>query len=350
MATINDVAKRAGVSKSSVSRVLNRNFEYMSEDTKNKILKAVEELNYSPNSVAQSLKKKTTQTIGIILSDISNPFWSEVLKGVQDECMRNGYGLMVSSSGEKPDVEKENILTLKNKQVDGLIVNTTGRNSDFFNGLIEEKYPFIFLDRSTKEIKTDTVIVDNILGSRRSVQYLIDQGHKRIGILLYPTENKSPRIDRLEGYKQALIENNLPIGEELIKICKQESGSGIKATEELLALSNRVTAVFSTNTLLNLEILIGARRSGLKVPKDLSVIGYDDYPWVPLLDPPLSTVAQPAFEMGVKATALLINRMKRKRQQKPKIIQLEPEFIIRDSCSPPKGYQVKEVSSNKRQK
>ncbi|WP_158736809.1 LacI family DNA-binding transcriptional regulator [Alteribacillus sp. YIM 98480] len=336
MATINDVAKKAGVSKSSVSRVLNGNFEYMAEGTKTKILHAMEELNYTPNSVAQSLKKKSTETIGIIISDISNPFWSEVLKGVQSECTRSGYTLMVSSSEEKAEKEEENVLTLKNKQVDGLIVNTTGKNNGLFDHLVKEKYPFVFLDRFTEELKADTVIVNNILGAKRSTQYLIDQGHKRIGILLYPIENRSPRIDRLEGYKQALQENGLPVDDELIKVCDTTKDSGIKATQELLELSDPATAIFSTNTILNLEALSGAKKEGCHVPEDISVIGYDDYPWVPLLDPPLSTVAQPAYELGVNAALLLVKRMNRKRQPKPKIIQLEPELIIRESCAPPK--------------
>ncbi|SFM19112.1 LacI family DNA-binding transcriptional regulator [Salibacterium qingdaonense] len=333
MPTINDVAKKAGVSKSTVSRVLNDNFSYMSETTKKNIIEAMNELNYTPNSVAQSLKKKSTQTIGIILSDISNPFWSEVLKGVQSECTRSGYTLMVSSSEENAEVEEENVLTLKNKQVDGLIINTTGENTKLFDNLIKEKYPFVFLDRFTDELKTDTVVVDNISGSKRSMQYLIDQGHTKIGILAYPPENRSPRIDRLKGYKEALEENNIPINEDFIKICDPVRGSGIEATKELLCSSNdKPTAIFSTNTLLNLEILMGVKRVELNVPNDVSVIGYDDYPWVPLLDPPLSTVAQPAYEMGMKAAILIIKRMNRKRQIKPKMVQLEPELIIRDSC------------------
>ncbi|QOY34237.1 LacI family DNA-binding transcriptional regulator [Anaerobacillus isosaccharinicus] len=335
MANINDVAKLAGVSKSSVSRVINGNFEHMSDNTKNKILRAMKELEYSPNTLAQSLKKKTTKTIGIILSDISNPFWSEVLKGVQKECMRMGYGLMVSSSGEKEQIEKENILTLRNKQVDGLIINTTGKNTDLFNSLINEKYPFVFLDRSTDISNIDTVIVNNILGAKMSTQYLIDQGHRNIGILLYPLENKSPRIDRLEGYKEALKINGIQINHDLIKICEDQNGSGVEATKEMLALPTRPTAIFSTNTILNLEVIMGVKKAGLKLPEDVSLIGYDDYPWVPLLDPPLTTVSQPAFEMGVKSTALLIKKMKQKKQIKPKIIQLEPELMIRSSCLPP---------------
>lgn len=335
MTTINDVAKRAGVSKSSVSRVLNNNIEYMAEDTKNKILKAMKELDFVPNQVAQSLKKKTTKTIGIILSDISNPFWSEVLKGVQHECTNNGFSLMVSSSGEKPEIEEENILNLKNRLVDGIIVNTAGQNFNLFTKLIDEKYPIVFLDRFPQKMNVDTVIVNNILGAWRSIQYLIDQGHERIGIISYPINNKTPRIDRLEGYKKALIENEIFIDEDLIKICDQAPGSGVKATKDLLSLTKKPTAIFSTNTILNLEALIGIKESGFSVPSDISLIGYDDYPWVPLLDPPLSTVAQPAFEMGVEAANLVIQRVKNSDENLPKIVQLDPELIIRKSSAAP---------------
>jgi DNA-binding LacI/PurR family transcriptional regulator len=184
-------------------------------------------------------------------------------------------------------------------------------------------------------MKTDTIIVNNVLGAREAIQFLINQGHKRIGILLYPIENRSPRIDRLEGYKRALLENGINIDESMIKICQPDKGSGIIATQELISSVNRPTAIFSTNTFLNLEVLVGVKKAGMKVPRDISLVGYDDYEWVPLLDPPLTTVAQPAFEMGAKAAALLINKIQRKRQARPQIIQLEPKLIIRESSSSP---------------
>lgn len=304
----------------------------MSEETKTKILQAIEELSYIPNPFAQSLKTKQTHIIGIILSDISNPFWAEVLKGVQMECMKNGYGLMVSSSNENPDIERNNIITLKNSKVDGLIVNTTGSNSRILNELVEEKFPFVLLDRLSEDIKTDTVTVDNVLGSKEAIRFLIEQGHKRIGILLYPLEHKSPRIERLQGYKKALEEYGITLDESLIKVCDFENGSGIKATCDLLSLPNRPTAIFSTHSFLNLEVLSGIKKSGFKVPKDVSVIGYDDYPWVPHLDPPLTTVAQPAFKMGIQAMKLLINKLKRKEKTIRQIIRLKPQLVIRESC------------------
>jgi DNA-binding LacI/PurR family transcriptional regulator len=337
MATIDDVAKRAGVSKSSVSRVLNGNFEYMSEQMKHKILAAIEEMNYSPNALAQSLKTKETKVIGIILSDISNPFWSEILKGAQDEANRSGYGLMVSSFNEDPELEKSNILMLKNRQVDGIIVNTSGNINHLFNEFIQEKYPFVLLDRLAGEIKADTVVVNNVNGAKQAVQYLIDQGHRRIGIVLYPLQNKSPRVERLEGYKLAHSLNDLPVDDSLIKFCEPVDGIAAQAAEELLSMPDRPTAIFSTNEKLNLEVLAGVKKAGFKVPEEVSIFGYDDFPWIPLLDPPLSTVAQPAYEMGVKAIALLIQKLQSKDKTTPQIIQLEPRIIIRSSCSSPQN-------------
>lgn len=336
MTTIDDVAQRAGVSKSSVSRVLNGNFEYMSEEMKSKILTAIAELNYSPNSLAQSLKKKKTKVIGIILSDISNPFWAEILKGAQEEANRNGYGIMVSSSNEDPELERDNILMLKSRQVDGIIVNTIGNTNELFEEFIANKYPFVLLDRLAGDMQADTVVANNVNGAKQAIQYLIDQGHRRIGILLHPMNNKSPRIERLEGYKLALSMNGLPIDESLIKICDQHNGgSGIQATQELLSMPDRPTAIFTTNSRLNLEVLSGVKKAGFRVPTDVSIFGYDDFPWIPLLDPPLSTVAQPVYEMGVKAVALLIHKLESKKKTKPQIVQLEPKIIIRASCSSP---------------
>lgn len=335
MVTINDVAKRAGVSKSSVSRVLNGNYEYMSDDLKNRIINAMNELNYSPNLLAQGLKKKKTGVIGIILSDISNPFWSEVLKGVQAESSKYGYGLMVNNSNEDSDEEKENVSLLRSKQVDGLIINTTGKNTETYQTLLQDGYPFVFLDRVLNNLKADTVVVDNVFGANQAISYLIKQGHRRIAILSYPPENKSPREERLHGYRTTLKAHGIPVDEKLIKICEQEQGKGVEATKELLSLSNKPTAIFSTHAMLNLEILTGVIECNLQVPEDVSVLGYDDFAWVPLLNPPLTTVGQPAFELGAKAAKLLIERIEKKRDEEAIVIQLDPQLIIRKSCTMP---------------
>lgn len=335
MTTIDDVAKKAGVSKSSVSRVLNGNYDYMSDKMKQKILVVIEELDYRPNSLAQSLKNKTTKVIGIILSDLSNPFWSEVLKGVQERSNDNGYSLMVSSSYEDAAIEKDNIIMLKNRQVDGLIVNTSGTNDELFRSLLEEDFPFVLLDRLSVEMKADSVTVNNVNGAKQAVQSLIDYGHQRIGIVLNPLRNNSPRVERLEGYKLAHFANDLPIDESLIKVCDPSSEGCTAATEELLAMPNPPTAIFTTNEKLTLEVLSVIRKMGLRIPEDVSLFGYDDFPWMPFLDPPLSTVSQPAYEMGIKAAMLLLDKFKGESQAGLVNYQLEPEIIIRASCSAP---------------
>ncbi len=331
MATIDDVAKRAGVSKSSVSRVLNENYEYMSEEMKQKIQQAIQELNYKPNSVAQSLKKKETRIIGIVLADLS-PFWTDVLKGVQDECMRNGYGIMFSDSAMSPENEEENISRLQNKQVDGLIINTVNPHSRIFDELKSEKYPFVFINSTPDVIKEDTVVANNTAGTIEAMEYLIGLGHRRIAIFLYPVENILVRTERLEAYKACLEKNGIPIDESLIKICRPEKGNGVEITRDLLNRPDQPTAFLTTNIYLTLEVLKGVRQAGLVIPMDISVVGYDDFEWSPLLDPPLTTVAVPAFEMGVKTAELLIKKIQRKRQKPPQRIEVMPKLIIRESA------------------
>lgn len=334
MITIGDVAVKAGVSKSSVSRVLNGNYEYMTEETKNRILDAIEELNYSPSSVAQSLKTKKTKIIGIILSDTSNPAWAEALKGVQEQCIRRGYGVMVSSSNDDPEVEKETLYMLRRKQVEGLIINSTGKNIEIFEELNEQHFPFVFLNRVPKEIEGSAVTVNHNSGVKKALKYLMELGHKRIGFLTYPLGNRSPRITRLNGYKEFMTENHLEIDDKLIKICDENEGSGLKAISELLSLNDQPTAILSTHIYLNLEALRGVRQSGKRIPEDISVFGHDDFPWVRLLDPPLSTVVTPVRQMGVEAASLILNKISSGKQKgTSKLIELEPSLAIRSSCT-----------------
>ncbi|OLS40781.1 LacI family DNA-binding transcriptional regulator [Bacillus sp. MRMR6] len=345
MATIDDVAKKAGVSKSSVSRVLNNNYNHMSEEMKIKIQQAIQELNYKPNSVAQSLKKKETMVIGLVLADLA-PFWAEVIKGIQDEAMKNGYSLMVSDSSMNPSSEENNIDLLVSRQVDGLIINTINPNSMIFNQLKSEKIPFVFVNSRSEQIDEDLVVVDNTHGTIEALEYLIELGHKRIAIMLYPIENIMVRQERLDAYRKGLRQNNLPIDESLIKICKPEKDNGVETTLELLKMENRPTAFLSTNANLTLEVLKGVRMAGLHVPNDISVIGYDDFDWTPLLDPPLTTVAINGFDMGSKATNILIKKIKRKTKKKPETLKIIPELIIRNSSGMLKANAFEEINSS----
>lgn len=332
MATIDDVAKMAGASKSSVSRVLNGNYTHMSEAMRRKIEQAIEELNYRPNSIAQSLKKKETRVIGLVVGDL-NPFWTDALKGVQDECSRHGYGLMVSTSNWDTDKEVANIQMQRSKQVDGMIIATlmTGL-TDIYEQLTAENYPFVFADSTTDEVIVDKVVTNTIAGAMEAVEYLIGLGHRRIAAVLFPIETASVRKERLTGYLKALEKHGIPRDDSLIQICRTVKGSGVEATVQLLSTPDRPTAIFSTNIHLTLEVLKGIRQLGLDVPNDISVVGHDDTEWAPLLDPPLTTVAVPAYEMGSKAAAMLIRKIQSGKPAKPKKIEVMPKLMIRQSA------------------
>ncbi|NOU96596.1 LacI family DNA-binding transcriptional regulator [Paenibacillus sp. LMG 31456] len=331
MTTIDDVAKLAGVSKSSVSRVINGNFQYMSEEMRGKIEQAIKDLDYRPNSVAQSLKKKETKVIGLVVGDL-NSFWSVALRGVQEECMRNGYGLMVSESAWDPERDLANIHMMKSKRVDGLIVSPIRQHKQVDDLLNSLDIPYIFADSTWEEIVTDQVVTNTIAGAVEAVEHLIQLGHSRIATILFTLEN-SVRKERLEGYKRALQKHGLPLDETIIKICKAGKGTGVEAVIELLHMPDRPTAIFSTNMHLTLDVLKGVRMAGLDVPGDISVVGYDDSEWAPLLDPPLTTVAVPAFQMGVKAASLLIQKLQNKKPRKPKKIEIMPKLMIRHSAT-----------------
>ncbi|TDF95951.1 LacI family DNA-binding transcriptional regulator [Paenibacillus piri] len=331
MTTIDDVAKLAGVSKSSVSRVINGNFQYMSEEMRGKIEQAIKELDYRPNSLAQSLKKKETKVIGLVVGDL-NSFWSVALRGVQEECMRSGYGLMVSESAWDPEKDLENIHMMKSKRVDGLIVSPIRQHKQVDELLTSLDIPYVFADSTWDEVVSDQVVTNTVAGAVEAMEHLIQLGHTRIGTILFTLEN-SVRRERLEGYKEALRKHGLPLDESLIKICKAGKGTGVEAVLELLNRPDRPTAIFSTNMHLTLDVLKGVRQAGLDVPGDISVVGYDDSEWAPLLDPPLTTVAVPAFQMGVKAASLLIQKLQSKKPKKPKKIEIMPKLIIRHSAA-----------------
>lgn len=340
MANIDDVAKLAGVSKSSVSRVINSNFQYMSENMRTRIEQAIKQLDYQPNALAQSLKKKETRVIGLVVGDL-NTFWSVALRGVQEECMRNGYGLMVSESAWDPERDIANINMMKSKQVDGLIVSPIHQQQSIDELLSTLNIPFVFADTTWDSIVADQVVTNTIAGAAEAVEYLIQLGHRRIATILFPLEN-SVRRDRLEGYKSVLQKHGIPMDESLIKICKAGKGNGVEAVLQLMDRPDRPTAIFSTNLHLTLDVLKGVRLAGLDVPRDISVVGYEDSEWAPLLDPPLTAIAVPAFEMGVKAAALLIKKLQNKKTRKPKKIEIMPKLVIRHSASPINATETEE--------
>lgn len=333
VANISDVARAAGVSKTTVSRVLNGKYEFMSPETRNRVEAAIEALRFNPNSVARSLKRKRTNLIGVIVANIMNPFSTAITRGMEDYCRAHGYSLIVCNADDSPATEREYVQVLRSRQVDGLAINTTGRgNLDLFRQLSEEGYPLVLLDRKMEGIGADTVTLDNPAGATMAMRHLLDRGFRRIGIVVYPPEGLSSRTERLNAYKQALAEAGLPADPDLIRIAAATPGAARQAAHELLSLEHRPDAIFATNYLINLEVLSAIHQAGLQAPRDVAIIGFDDSEWYPLLSPPLTTVRQPTYEMGRLAAQLLIRRIESTRPRRPEAHLLAPELVVRKSC------------------
>ncbi|MCS7201400.1 MAG: LacI family transcriptional regulator [Dictyoglomus sp.] len=333
--TMKDVAKLAGVSVSTVSHVINKT-RHVEEETKKKVLSAIKELGYRPNIVARSLRKKTTHTVGLIVSNITNLFYPEVVRGVEDTLLNYKYNLILCNSDENIDKEREYIEVLYSKQVDGIIITPsksteTRKNLEIF---ISQNIPVVLVDRRIKGIDTDVVLVDNISGTFLATEYLINLGHKRIGIITGPLDTTTGK-ERLEGYLQALDKNKIPRDDSLIKEGDFKRDGGYIKGKELLSLEDPPTAIISSNNLMTLGLISAIQELELKIPDDLSVISFDDMEWFKYFSPSITAIYQPSYELGKNAGLLLLERLRRRRKKAKEVI-LPTKLIIRESCAPPK--------------
>ncbi|MEH7111310.1 LacI family DNA-binding transcriptional regulator [Neobacillus niacini] len=326
--TITDIARLSNVSKTTVSRIINGNYGKVNKDTKERVLRIIEELNYQPNTLAQGLKLKTTNVIGIVLSKL-HPFWSAVLEGVEDACRSQGYSLMISNTGDDPELEVEQIKSFMQRKVDGVIVSPTIHNKAFYEELIERSYPIVAVSRKTPNVSLNAVAMNDIKGSWMATEHLLSLGRKRIMLVVYPPNEISPRYERVAGFNMALSAQGNQ--ESWVEIVDEKPGMAKQKIIEVLK-EKKVDAIISTNNILNLEILKAVKESGLKIPEDVAIVGYDDPAWAELVDPPLTSVYQPAYEMGEKAAKRLIELIKNTDKTEPETTIFEPKLIIRKSC------------------
>jgi DNA-binding LacI/PurR family transcriptional regulator len=329
--TIAEVAKQAGVSKATVSRILNGNYGQMTEQTKDRVLQIIRELDYRPNPNARALKQMKTNVIGIVLSNLKNSFWTRVLEGVEDLCRSSGYSLMICNSNEDPALEFELIRGLVMRQVDGILVNPTVKNGRYFEELLSERYPLVFINRKIAGIEADSVVVDNIKGAMLATEHLIGRGKTRIVTFVYNPEGISTWQERVDGYREVMARSGL---EAVVIEVSNRAGAAKAAALNYLSRNPDAEAVFSTNNMMTLEILEALKELKLEIPRDIAIIGYDETVWAQHLHPPLTTVKQPAYEIGVLAAKNVIKRITAKTKLRPKMTVLEPELIVRDSCGP----------------
>jgi len=330
MATIRDVAERAGVSVATVSHVINGTRK-VAPETEARVRRAMEELGYQPNAIAQSLRKRTTYAIGILVSDITNPFFATLVRGAEDAALEAGYSVIVCNSDEDPQKEDMYIRALWRRRIDGmLIAPTRDGTSPAVQELVKRKIPFVFIDRKSKNVEADAVLADNVGGAYQATRFLIDCGHKRIGIIL-GIPGSTTTEERFLGYCKALKEAGLPLIEELVVWGNYRVNGGRQAVIQLLSLPNPPTAIFSTNNQMTFGALLEISQRQISIPQKLAIISFDDLDWAELFTPPLTVVLQQPYTMGYQAAKLLLHRLMAKNTMPPQEIRIPVVLKIRGS-------------------
>jgi LacI family transcriptional regulator, galactose operon repressor len=339
VATLADVARHAGTSVATAGRALG-NYGRVSIETRNLVLKAARDLNYHPNEVARGMKTRSTFTVGLIVGNICNPFFSTIVRAVEATLIKPGYNLIVCDSDEDIGKETSHAQVLIQRRVDGVIISPTaspnGIGSEAAKMLSERDVPFVLVDRLVSGIKAPAVLADNVGGAFDAVKYLIHLGHTRIGIIV-GRKTLGSMIARAEGYRRAIASAGLPFDESLVVDgVDVEVQGGYNAAQHLLALATPPTAIIAMNNLLVLGALNAIREKGLQIPRDLSIIGWDDFDAASHLKTPLSVVDQPAQAMGTMAAEHLLRLMSGESADQPLEILLRCTLIPRDSCSAPR--------------
>jgi DNA-binding LacI/PurR family transcriptional regulator len=328
--TIYDVAQAAGVSIATVSKVINETGR-ISDKTRKHVFSVMEQLNYQPSMVASALTGKSTYTIGLTLPDLANPFFAEIARSVEDRGHEYGFSVFICSTDNDPDKEVKYLSLLTQKRVDGIISATRIQNDQFLRKLIQQNIPIALITGEMPTLAVDTVMVDDNLGGFQAGNHLVELGHERIAILVEDMDNMSNR-ERIRGCKQAIANAGIHFEEQLITTGGFTVESGQTAMKQLLLLENRPTAVFACNDLLAIGAIRAAREAGMQLPDDLSVVGFDNTILATLIDPPLTTIAQPIQEIGRRAVDLLVQEIKGEKVHKQRVV-LMPELLLRKSTA-----------------
>ena len=335
MSTITDVARRAGVSVTTVSHVINGT-RFVSDELRLRVTAAMEELRYRPNYMARSLRSGETKIIGLVVPDNSNPFFAEISRVIEDVGFENGYSVILCNSDGDLNKEQAYINLLISKQVDGVIFIASGSKQDLLEELITNKIQVIVADRKIPQSMADVVLVNNEQGGYIASGHLVALGHERIGCISGPSD-LTPSADRVKGYERALSEANIPIQDELIVAGDLRYQGGEKAMQRLLELNTPPTAVFASNDMMAIGAMRAIHNAGLRIPEDVSLVGFDDIPLAAALFPALTTVSQPMTELAQLTAKRLIDRIQNSEENfNPQQYILETELIVRDSCAPPR--------------
>lgn len=307
MPTIRDVASRAGVAPITASRVIN-NTGYTSEDVRRRVRQAADELGYTPNALARSLRSNQTRTLALVLTDVTNPFWTTVARGVEDTASEAGFHVILCNTDESETKQETYIETLVQKRVDGMLLVPAGSHSQPIVYLRQQGVPVVVLDRSLPGLQVDSVRSDSRGGACELTRLLLSLGHRQIAVITGP-RHVSTAEDRVAGYRQALAKAGINPPDTWVRYGTFTIESGQTMMADILALPERPTALFACNNFLAIGALQTLHQAGINVPQDMSVAGFDDLPTAMVVSPFLTAVAQPAYEMGQRATQLLLDRL-----------------------------------------
>jgi len=326
--TLKMVAERAGVSVNTASRAINNKLD-INKETKKRILKVAQELGYVRNDTAVALRTKKTGTIGMVIADNRNPFYAEVLNGMEVAARGKNYHIILANTQRDYRKEEEAINLLLAKRVDGLLITPVQDRDDDIKNLIEANIPFVVVGRDFENIEVDAVYNDEVKGGFLATEYLIKKGHKKIALIngfLY----KSPAKGRLEGYKKALNKYRIPLDNSLISVGDINIEDGYERTKQMLEKILDFTAIFAYNDMMAFGSMQAIKEKGLRIPEDIGLVGYDDIPFSSLITPPLTTIRLNKKELGMESVKLLLSRINNNRK-KIKKIMLDVELIIRET-------------------
>lgn len=330
MSSIKEVARLARVSTATVSRVLN-NHPHVKPHLKERVLNAVQTLDYHPSNIARSMRKQSSKIIGIIIPDINNPFFTAVVRGAEDIALDKEYKVFLCNSDRNPDKEKMYIKLLAMERISGAII--VPYKEENLQPLVKLDIPFVFINHTLPRLRVDSVVLDNFKGAYEATRHLIELGHLRIG-LINGHKNSPVQAQRSIGYQKALLDSGIEIDPDIIVSGEFNADDAEKAADQILAHPNPPTALFSLNNTMTIGTLKSITKHGLMIPKEISIIGFDDMPWLSFFTPPITVVQQPTYEIGTSAAQLLFDRIENPETSEVKNLVLDPKLVIRNSTAP----------------
>ncbi|MBM9518734.1 LacI family DNA-binding transcriptional regulator [Desulforhopalus vacuolatus] len=328
MVKIKDIADAAGVSTATVSRVLS-NKPHVRPEVKKRVMQIVQKMNYRRNRVAQNLRSNTSKIIALIVSDIENPFFQRVSRAVDDAAFEYGYSVILCNTDENPGKEEASLNLLRDENLAGVILSPTQQALDNFREDFDFQMPMVIIDRYVNNLNIDNVIIDNVQAARTLTAHLIEHGCQRIGGIF--GMGSTTGRERHEGFMQALKDHNITPATDLIKFTSPKAEDGYNMVMKLLQNPDPPRGILTSNSLLAAGALLAIRESKLAIPDDIAMVSFDNPTWAKLIDPALTVIEQPTYEIGRTAAELLIKRIQDPTRSNRQVV-LKTKLIVRQSC------------------